>query len=103
MVKRAAHLFDVRNMLASPYGLLFALLAGVVMGYFFTLRTVGSTAVVLFGADIAAMFISGLLGASQEVVWGFGLAGMALPIYGVIAYIGAQAGRSIREKLDDKS
>lgn len=89
-------------MLASPYALLSVFFVGVVAGYFFTLRTVGISATALFCADIAAMFLSGLLGASQEIVWELELAAMALPIYGVIVYIGAQAGRSIREKLDDK-
>jgi len=90
-------------MLASLYAFLAVFFVGVVAGYFFTLRTVGISVTALFCADITAMFLSGLLGATQEIVWGLGIAAMALPICGVIAYIGAQAGRFIREKLDDKS
>lgn len=90
-------------MLASPYALLWVLLVGVFAGYFFILRTVGISVAALLVADLAAMPVSSVLGASQEVGKWFGVAAMVLPIYGVIAYIGAQAGRSIREKLDVKS
>lgn len=94
---------NVRTMLASPYALACVLLLGVVLGYFFAVRTVGIACVALLGADIAAMAILGVVGAKGEVAFYLGVLGMAWPFYAAITCAGALAGRAIRGRFAGKS
>jgi hypothetical protein len=89
-------------MLASPYALACVLIIGVVAGFFVTPRTVGIACIALFVMDIVAMFVVGAVGVKTDVSWYLGIAGIALPIYSVIAFFGAQAGRAIRDKFGTK-
>lgn len=66
-------------------------LVGVVLGCFLKPRAIAITGALLMLVDIVGMLLVAMLAdnKSSELIWMFGIAGMVIPIFFAVAWMGA--------------